>query len=112
MSTAAFTAPSAPASGWRAAGLAALEGTGFAVPVSVGAVALLYAKVGLSLMAPGILAALLGMMLIHLATARRGRPMVYGVRVLEVSMLVGFLDQFILKMPGWGLTDTPAHRLM
>ena len=97
---------------WRDAWPVALEGTGFAVPFSVSALTLLYAKISPDLMVPGLLAALLGMVLMQVANAGQGRPLVYGARVLEVSMLLGFLDQFILKMPGWGLSDTPAHRLM
>ncbi len=90
----------------------ALEGVGFAIPISVGAVALVFAKVGTAYMAPGLLAALIGMALMHVAAARNGRPMIYSVRVLEASLMLGFLDHFVLKMPGWGLADTPAHRLM
>ncbi|MDO9360124.1 MAG: cyclic nucleotide-binding domain-containing protein [Polaromonas sp.] len=110
--TAAQDAPLSGRSAWQAALPVAFEGTGFAVPVAVGAVALLFARISPALMAPGLLAAFLGMLLMHLGAARRGRPMVYAVRVLEVSVMIGVLDQFILKMPGWGLADTPAHRLM
>lgn len=63
-------------------------------------------------MLPGLCAALIGVVLMHLLNAPNGRPMVYAVRVLEVTTLAGFLDQFILKMPGWGLTNTPEHRLL
>ncbi|RYX97429.1 MAG: cyclic nucleotide-binding domain-containing protein [Comamonadaceae bacterium] len=111
MNTQVLQSPPAAAR-WRDALPVAIEGSGFAIPFSVGSITLLFARISPELMAPGMLAAMLGMVLMHLAAAGKGRPMVYAVRVLEVSMLVGFLDQFILKMPGWGLADTPAHRLM
>ncbi len=104
--------PPSPAGQWRAAVPVAFEGAAFAAPIAVGATALLYAKVGPEWMGPGIAAALLGMALMQLLTAGTGRPMVYATRVMEASMMLGFLDQFILKMPGWGLADTPLHRLM
>lgn len=110
--TMAVSTPASARSGWRSAFPGALEGAGFAIPFTVGAITLLFSRIGPDLMAPGLLAAMLGMVVMHLAGAGKGRPMVYAVRVLEVSMLVGFLDQFILKMPGWGLADTPAHRMM
>jgi MFS superfamily sulfate permease-like transporter len=97
---------------WRPPFFVALEGAGFAVPVAVGAVALLFSRIGGDFLMPGLLAALAGMALMHVATARAGRRMVYAARVLEVTMMLGFLEGFILKMPGWGLADTPAHRLM
>ncbi|MBP7566026.1 MAG: SLC26A/SulP transporter family protein [Burkholderiaceae bacterium] len=97
---------------WRPPFFVALEGAGFAVPVAVGAVALLFSRIGGDFLMPGLLAALAGMALMHLATARAVRRMVYAARVLEVTMMLGFLEGFILKMPGWGLADTPAHRLM
>lgn len=90
----------------------ALEGTAFAAPISLGATALLYAKIGGAFVIPAIVAALLGMVLVHLATAGGGRPMVYATRVMDASMMLGFLDLFIQKMPGWGLADTPEHRLL
>lgn len=106
-------APSpAPAPGWSRALPVALEGAAFAAPLSVGATALLFAKIGPAFIMPGIAAALLGMALMHLVTAASGRPMVYATRVMEAIMVIGFLDQFILKMPGWGLADTPEHRLL
>ena len=110
--SAAVLTPVAGVSGWRSALPVALEGTGFAIPFTVGSITLLFSRIGGDLMAPGLLAAMVGMVLMHLASARKGRPMMYAVRVLEVSMMVGFLDQFVLKMPGWGLADTPLHRLM
>ncbi len=101
-----------PTHPWKAALPVAFEGTAFATPIAVGATALLYARIGPEFMGPGVLAALLGMALMHLLTAGCGRPMVHATRVLEASMMLGFLQVFIQKMPGWGLEDTPQHRLM
>jgi SulP family sulfate permease len=97
---------------WRNAFPVALEGAGFGIPVTVGSVALLFNRIDPQWMAAGLLAALLGLALMHLLVARSGRPMVHAVRVMEVTMMLGFLDHFIAKMPGWGLPDTPANRLM
>jgi MFS superfamily sulfate permease-like transporter/CRP-like cAMP-binding protein len=54
---------------------------------------------------------MLGMLLMHLAGARSGRPMVYASRIMEVATLISFLQLFVQKMPSWGLQDTPAMRL-
>ncbi len=78
----------------------------------MGSVGLLYAHINVHWVLPGIFAALLGMLLMHLAGARSQRPMVYAVRFMEVATLINFLDIFIEKMPAWGLTDSPGHRLM
>ncbi len=99
-------------SDWKKALPVGLEGAGFGVPLTVGSIALLYAKIGIGLMGPGLLAALMGMIIMHAVGARSGRPMVYAVRVMETTMMLGFLDHFIQKMPGFGLVDTPVHRLM
>ena len=90
----------------------ALEGAGFAIPISLGTVGLLYAHIHVQWILPGIVAALLGMLLMHLAGAKSQRPMVYAVRFMEVATLINFLDIFIEKMPAWGLSDSPGHRLM
>lgn len=59
---------------WQGALPLAFEGTAFAVPITIGATALL------------------GMALMHLATARSGRPMVHAARVMDAGMMIGFLE--------------------
>lgn len=90
----------------------ALEGAGFAIPISIGSVGLLYAHINPAWILQGVTAALLGMLLMHFAGAQSSRPMVYAVRFMEVATLVNFLEIFITKMPAWGLTDSPELRLM
>ncbi|MET0312126.1 MAG: cyclic nucleotide-binding domain-containing protein [Burkholderiaceae bacterium] len=97
---------------WKRAFGPAAEGIGFALPTTIGSVGLLFAKVDAGLIIPGIFAAILGMALMGLAASANGRPVFYAVRILEITALASLLDQFVLKMPGWGLTDTPLHRLM
>jgi sulfate permease, SulP family len=97
---------------WKRAFGPAAEGIGFALPTTIGSVGLLFAKVDPGLIIPGIFAAILGMALMGFAAAANGRPVFYAVRILEITALASLLDQFVLRMPGWGLTDTPLHRLM
>ena len=97
---------------WGKALPIAFEGTGFGIPVTIGATGLLFARISPSMVVPGVVAALCALVLMHLAAAANGRPMVFTTRVLEAATLLGFLEHFVLKMPGWGLQDTPEHRLM
>ncbi|MES2188306.1 MAG: cyclic nucleotide-binding domain-containing protein [Pseudomonadota bacterium] len=90
----------------------ALEGAGFALPLAMGAIGLVFARVDVALIAPAVLATLIGMVVLQFVTARSGRPMVYSIRLLEAGTLVGLLDQLVLKIPGWGLPDTPSLRLV
>ncbi len=97
---------------WYRAFPVAFEGAGFAIPVTIGATGLLFARIDPSLVVPGVVAALCALVVMHIAAAANGRPMVFATRVLEAATLVGFLEHFVLKMPGWGLEDTAQHRLL
>ena len=97
---------------WVQAFPVAFEGAGFAIPVTIGATGLLFARISPSFVLPGVVAALCALVIMHLVAAANDRPMVYATRLLEAATLVGFLEHFVLKMPGWGLQDTPEHRLL
>lgn len=97
---------------WTASLPVAVEGAGVAIPVTLCSVGLLYAHIHVDWILPGIVASLLGMVLMQWLGAKSARPMVYSVRMLEVATLINFLDIFIEKMPSWGLQNSPEHRLM
>ncbi len=89
----------------------AMEGGGFGLPLAMGAVGLVFAKVDNALIAPAVLATIIGMVLAQCINATSSRPMVFSVRLLEAGTLAGLLDQLVQKIPGWGLPDTPSLRL-
>ena len=97
---------------WLSSVAVALEGACFAIPITIGSVGLLYAHINDQWILPGVLAALVGMLLMHVVGSQSQRPMVYAVRFMEVATLISFLEIFIEKMPAWGLSDSPSHRLM
>lgn len=81
------------------------------IPVSLGCVTLVYSRVAPDLLASGVLAALLALAFIHLATIRVRRPVMYSVRVLEATTLAAMIDQAVAQFPAWGVQDTTGARL-
>ncbi len=96
--------------GLFAALASALEGCGMALPGSIAAIVWLAGKIGPGYTAPLLWAGLLGLAAVNFAGSFSRRPMVSSVRFFSVSILAGIVDAFVLRMPSWGLADTPQVR--
>jgi MFS superfamily sulfate permease-like transporter len=107
----ALTPRAAASAGWRASFFAALDGAAFTIPLTLGSVTLVFAKVGGDVMAAAILTTLLAIALLQLTTARAQRPLLYSARFFEATTLASMMDRAIELMPAWGLADTSAVRL-
>lgn len=103
--------PAPPAHGWRSAGNGALEAAAFTVPLSLGSVTLVFSRVGSGALAAAVLATLLCLAVLHIATLRSRRPVLYSARFFEATTLAAMLDQLIVRMPAWSLADTPGVRI-
>ncbi|WP_342129315.1 cyclic nucleotide-binding domain-containing protein [Hydrogenophaga sp. OTU3427] len=91
--------------------LAALEAVALALPTTLGGVMLVFAQVGTAYLASGILAAMLGLVLLHLLSLSSTRPAMFAARLFEATTLAAILGQLRLQLPGWGLQDTPEVRM-
>lgn len=101
-------------SGWRGAGVAvvgSLEGAAGAIPLSLGCATLVFTRVSPGLVASGVLATMVALVLIHLTTAASRRPIFFTGRILEATTLAAMLDQVVAQLPAWGLPDTTGVRL-
>lgn len=94
-----------------AALVAALEGSAANIPLSLGAVALVFAHVGPQLLPGAMLATLLGLAWMQLATLRSRRPLLYSARFFEATALAAMLERMVALLPAWGLADTVGVRL-
>ena len=93
------------------AALGAFEGVALALPTTLGGVLLVYMHIGDAYFGSGMLAAMLGMVLMHLATLPSKRPMVFSARLFEATTLSAMLSQLPALFRGWGITDSPEIRL-
>lgn len=91
--------------------LGALEGVALALPTTLGGVLLVYTQVGAAYIGAGMLAAMVGMVLVHLATLPSARPMVYSARLFEAATLAAILSELAGPLRAWGITDSPQLRL-
>jgi sulfate permease, SulP family len=89
----------------------ALEALSSAVPAGLGAIIWLGYKIGPEMIAPMILAMICGLVLTNFFASFSQRPLIYVARFFEISLLVGFIDSLVLKLPVWGLNDSPEIRL-
>lgn len=89
----------------------ALEAVGSALPISIGAIAWIGYRIGPEMIAPLVLAMFCAFALANIAATWSNRPMLYGIRFFEVSLLVGYIDSFVPKLATWGLADTAQIRL-
>ncbi|MES2938491.1 MAG: cyclic nucleotide-binding domain-containing protein [Pseudomonadota bacterium] len=101
----------ATATGWRAALVGALEGSAANIPLSLGAVTLVFAHIGPQVLPGAMLATLLGLAWMQLANLRSRRPLLYSARFFEATALAAMLDRMIALLPAWGLADTVGVRL-
>lgn len=104
------TSPPVSAGPLKAA-FGALEGVALALPTTLGGVLLVYVHVGDAYLGSGMLAAMLGMVLVHLATLPSQRPMVFSARLFEATTLAAMLSQLPALLRGWGIPDSPETRL-
>ena len=114
-STSSFTplemqAP-APSVSVRSSLTGALDGTAFALPVSLGAATLVYGQVGVELLPAGLFALLLSLTWMHATTAFNRRPLLYSARFFEATTLSAMMGQLIGQLPAWGLPNTMGVRL-
>lgn len=91
--------------------IGALDGTAFALPVSLGAVTLVFGHVGLELLPAGLFALLLSLAWMHATTASNRRPVLYSARFFEATTLSAMMGQLIGQLPVWGLPNTIGVRL-
>lgn len=91
--------------------LGALDAVALAVPTTLGAVLLVYVHIGAEHLAAGILAAMAGLVLLHLFSLGATRPAMFSARLFEATTLAAMLAQLGAQLPAWGLPDTPEVRL-
>lgn len=102
----------APPARWRPQHiLGALDAVALALPTTLGAVLLVYVHVGAQHLAAGILAAITGLVLLHLFSLGSTRPAMFSARLFEATTLAAMLAQLGQQLPAWGLPDTPEVRL-
>jgi len=91
--------------------LGALDAVALALPTTLGAVVLVYVHIGAQHLAAGILAAILGLVLLHLFSLGSTRPALFSARLFEATTLAAMLAQLGPRLGTWGLPDTPEVRL-
>lgn len=107
----ALTPRAGAATNRRASLFAALDAAAFTIPLTLGSVTLVFAKVGGGVMAAAIVTTLLAIAVLQLTNARARRPLLYSARFFEATTLASMMDRAIELMPGWGVPGTPAVRL-
>ncbi|HYF17948.1 MAG TPA: STAS domain-containing protein, partial [Ramlibacter sp.] len=98
-------------SGWAASLLGALNASAFTIPLSLGAVAVVYARHAPSMLPAAVLATLLAIVLVQISGLGSGRPILYSARFLEATTLAALLDAVAARLPTWGITDSPEVRI-
>lgn len=91
--------------------LGACEGVALALPTTLGGVLLVYVHIGDAYIGGGMLAAILGMVLVHLATLPSQRPLVFSARLFEATTLAAMVAALPAHLRGWGVADTPEVRM-
>jgi SulP family sulfate permease len=91
--------------------LGALDAVALSLPTTLGAVLLVYVHIGAQHLAAGILAAIVGLVLLHLFSLGSTRPAMFSARLFEATTLAAMLTQLASQLPAWGLPDTPELRL-
>ncbi|HYD76650.1 cyclic nucleotide-binding domain-containing protein [Ramlibacter sp.] len=90
---------------------AALNASAFSIPLSLGAVAVVYGRHAPGLLSAAVLATLLGLALVQLAGLGAHRPVLYSARFLEATTAAALLDSVAARLPAWGVADTPEVRV-
>lgn len=114
-STSSFGAIDAPEpglpTGWRPVMAGALNAAASNIPLSLGCATLIFIKVGPELIANGVFATMLALVLIHLVTSGSRRPLLYSARFFEATTIAAMMDQVVSQLSTWGLPDTSGVRL-
>ncbi len=92
---------------WQQNLLGALDGAAVSIPIALGGVALVYAKLPEQYLGYGVLATLLALLLVHAVSALGQRPIVFSARLVEAGTLAVMLDQFTTYLPAWGVDTRP-----
>jgi SulP family sulfate permease len=107
--------PGAPAPanapGWRRNLTGALDGAAFIIPLSLGSASLVYGRIAPELLAAGVFAVVLGLVVLHLASAHGNRPLCWSARFFEAAALATMLEQAFGRLPGWNVPDTLGVRI-
>jgi sulfate permease, SulP family len=88
-----------------------LDGLVSSVPIGLAGVALAYASLPAQYLGMGVLATLMSLALVHIASSATARPMAFSARLFEATTLAAMLASFAKLMPGWGLAATPEQLL-
>ncbi len=91
---------------------AAIEGLSSSVPATLGCVTLVYAKVDPQLIGFGVWITVAMLIAVLLFTARSQRPLLLSSPLLAATTLAAMLDRLYPQLPGWGLADDAATRLL
>jgi SulP family sulfate permease len=105
------TPATASAPGWRRNLAGALDGAAFIIPLSLGSATLVYGRIAPGLLAAGVLAVVLGLVVLHLASALGNRPLCWSARFFEAAALATMLEQAFVRLPGWNVPDTLGVRI-
>jgi sulfate permease, SulP family len=88
-----------------------LDGLVSSIPIGLAGVALAYSSLPTQYLGMGVLATLLTLGLVHIASAATARPIAYSARLFEATTLAAILMAMAKSMPGWGLAASPAQLL-
>ena len=88
-----------------------LDGLVSTVPIALVGVALAYASLPAAYLGMGVLATLLCLGIVHIASAATARPMMLSARLFEATTVGAILASFNKQMPTWGLAGTPEQLL-
>jgi sulfate permease, SulP family len=81
------------------------------IPMGLVGVALAYASLPAAYLGMGVLATLLSLAVVHIASSASARPMAFSARLFEATTVAAILGSFAKLMPSWGLAGTPTQLL-
>lgn len=81
------------------------------LPLTLGSSVLLYAMIAPEYLGAGVLAGLLGLVCIHLTTARASRPVYYSARFFEAATIGTMVQKLGEMLPAAGLENSSEARL-
>ena len=91
--------------------IAALNALGAALPLTLGSSVLLYGVVAPTYLGAGVMAGLIGLILVQAFTMGSSRPVYYGARFFEAATLGAMVTKLAQLLAGEGLPNTPEIRL-
>lgn len=96
---------------WMSQASDVLDGLVSSIPIGLAGVALAYASLPAAFLGMGVLATLLCLSCVHIASAATARPMAFSARLFEATTVGAVLASFNKMMPSWGLAGTPEQLL-